>query len=239
MLCENFFLHLHSHPIDLVVLTVDKDTNIDWNEISPYGSGSLESECQLVGTEAIDEVTETTIRSSDARSGLEEANSTVSLGYPDVPDGNPDLAHAATEHFSGQDHSLMVDERRDPCEEIYEDLARLYLTVEYPESAMTILDGMAPSPINHDRHRSQRRKLPNVELSTIFPTEASPSVESELHDSIIMYDNCKVFSTQLATDNLTAATRDAQPLDPHDYLRPVLYRKKNKNQKGSSRRISL
>ena len=26
MLCENFFLHLHSHPIDLVVLAVDKDT---------------------------------------------------------------------------------------------------------------------------------------------------------------------------------------------------------------------
>jgi hypothetical protein len=87
------------------------------------------------------------------------------------------------------------------------------------------------------KERRNRVQLPDHEINTIFPPIASPMGGSVIGDQINSLGKTQVFSTELAAGDLTAATRDAQPLDRRDYRCPDLFHNKSKT-KGSRKRVN-
>jgi hypothetical protein len=239
VLVEISFFLCHSMPFNLVGLTMDKDTELCSDEILNTASEFLNSVCLVARIEAAGEVTEPILRLNGEQSGLEETMS-QSVSVPtDVPTQVMCLSIEGRNSISLEDNSeeeLYIPQTSDPCEDIYEDLARLYMSEPEITIDQEIDEGRSSS--RTIRRKNQRRRLPNNEMSTIFPLDASPPREKVPQDQTKTLAIAQVFSAELAQSTSMAATRDAQPLDRGDYLCPDLFRKKARKTKGSSRRVS-
>ena len=211
-----------------------EDTETPVVETSTFGLGSLEPSCQFVEKEATCGVTDPVQlpRSDEARSGLDETMSTTLSGYTDV---STNIAFAIDIMNPIPCVQLITTaEGIDPCEQIYEDLARLYVTETTP---LTLMVDSTTTPGNK-KDRRNRERLPNNDISKIFPQGSSHSGELVTDDTNNSLGTAHVFSAELASGDLTATARDAQPLDREDYRCPDLFRSKSKKTKASRKRVN-
>ena len=210
-----------------------EDTETPEAETLTFGLESLESSCQFVREEAPCGVTDPVQlpRSDEEQSGLEETMNMTVNGSADVST-NDEFAKDITNPIPFNQHDSTV-EGTDPCEQIYEDLARLFVTEPTP---LTLIVNSTTTTGNKKESRN-RVRLPDHEISTIFPPIASPMGGSVIGDQMKSLGKTQVFSIELATGDLTATTRDAQPLDRGDYRCPGLFRNKSKT-KGSRKRVN-
>ena len=232
-LCGNLFCSLHSNSSDQVRPRMGEDTETPGVEVPTFGLESLESSCQFVSGETPCGVTDPIPmpRFDDERSGLEEPMNTNVNGSADVST-NIEFAKDIRNPIPFIQHDSTV-EGTDPCEQIYEDLARLYVTETTPLMLMV----ESTSTTGNKKERRNRERLPDHEISTVFPPIASPMGGSVIGENVNYLGKAQVFSTELAAGDLTAATRDAQPLDRGDFRCPDLFRNKSKT-KNSQKRVN-